>query len=134
MFVVTHLITHAKSCWRCTHECLLKYCCSFFLMKRESSTLRISHKLFCFKITLISTNWPVFLIMRTLKNRLNAGFTINKVFVHIQSQHKKIADFFFIFLFLRLTDPSNFEKSLCSQKSNWSGLMKNTHRNTTIQI
>ena len=98
-----------------------------FLSYEKRITLRISHKLFCFKVTLISTNWPVFLIMRTLKNRLNAGFTINKVFVHIQKKHKKIADFFLFSFFFRLIDPSNFEKGLCSRKSNWSGLMKNTY-------
>ena len=37
-------------------------------------------------------------------------------------------DFFLLSFFFRPTDPSNFEKNLCSRKLNWSGLTDNFTR------
>ena len=45
---------------------------------------------------------------------------------------QKIGDFFFIFLFFRPTDPSNFEKNPCSQQLNWSGLSIKIYKLKTV--
>ena len=90
---------------------------------KNRNALWILHKYIYFKVTLISTYWHTFQ-MQTLKNRYtNAGFTLKKAFFDYQRQHKKIGEFFLFHFFFRPTDPSNFEKNLCSQKLNWSGLI-----------
>ena len=61
--------------------------------------MNLAQTYFCFEVVLIST----YIFKASTKNW---GF------------------FFFIFLFFRSTDPSNFEKNPCSQKLNWSGLTR----------
>ena len=72
--------------------------------------------------------------MQTLKSRYtDAGFALKKAFIDNQSQRKKSGNFF-IFLFFRPTDPSNFEKNPCSRKLNWSVLTFNFFFHLNIKV
>ena len=109
------------------HLITQKYCCSFFPAKIEMLYEFCTNIFFFFKVTLISIYW------HTFKCKLwNIAIEWCRVcpkesFLLIIKANAKNWGFFLFSFFFQLTDPSDFEKNLCSQKYNWSGL-------TTIYI
>ena len=108
------------------HLITQKYCCSFFPVKIEM-LYKSCTNIFLFQSCV---NFNI------LTHFLNANFEKSlhgcrvcptckrKLLLIIKAKGKNWGFFFYFPFFSRPTDPSNFEKNLCSRKLNWSGLNK----------
>ena len=56
--------------------------------------------------------------MQTLKNHnMDAGFALKKAFIANQSQHKKLGNFFFIYLFLSNRPNLQILEKICAPRN-----------------